>query len=109
MGLMAAIFPRALNQGFANAGHGEYRANAGDGIARGDENRVGGKDRIDDSGSRFGVRRSGEAHGVHRVLIPALHEIFFKTQLARRRIHAGFDARYRSWEERALSRQVFLR
>ena len=46
-----------------------------------------------DSGRGFGVGGSGEAHGVHRVLIPALHEIFLKAQLADGRIHAGFDAR----------------
>ena len=33
----------------------------------------------------FSVRGSGEAHRLYRVLIPALHEIFFETHFAGRR------------------------
>ena len=35
---------------------------------------------------------SGEANGIDRILIPALHEIFFEAQFADRRVDPGFHA-----------------
>ena len=55
-------FAARAAQSVANAGHGENRADAGDGIAGSDENRVGGHDGFDHSGRGFGVGRAGEAH-----------------------------------------------
>ena len=90
---MAAILPRARTQRVANSGHGKYWADAGDGIAGSNEYRIGGDDGFDHSRRGLGVGGSGKTHRIHRILIPALHEIFFETQLAGRRIHASLDAR----------------
>ena len=76
-----------------NSGHGEDRANAGDGVARGNDDGVGRGDGVDHPRRRFRIRGAGKARGIHRVLIPALHEIFFETQLANRGVDAGFHPR----------------
>ena len=107
IGLTATTLPRVLTQSFANSRHGKYRADAGDGIARSDEHCVGGNNGFDHSRSRLGVGGSGETHGVHGILIPALHEIFFEAQLAGRRIHAGLDARIAHGKDARFHSQLF--
>ena len=47
---------------------------------------------LDYSRRWFRLSRASEAHRVHWVLIPALHEIFLKTKFTAGRIDTGFNA-----------------
>src|ERR1700722_18892228 len=83
----------AFAEGFANAGHGENRRDAGDWITGGEHDEISGTDSLDHSGSGLGVRSSGEANRLDGILIPALDEIFFETEVTDGSEHSSFDAR----------------
>src|SRR4029077_16009266 len=85
--------PACSQQGVMNARHRQNGTDTGDGIARGNQHGVSVRDRVDYSGSRLRIGSPGEAHGLYRILIPALHEIFFETELTDRGIDTSFYSR----------------
>ena len=100
-------FSAGVAESGANAGHGENWSDAGDGIAGSDQHGIGGGDRVDDAGGGFGVAGAGEADGIHGVLIPALHKIFFEAQLARGSVDAGFHARVAHGQDAGFDAESF--
>ncbi len=75
-----------------DAGNGEDGANTGDGIAGSEEHHGGRQNGVSHARSGFRFLGSGEANGIHRILIPALHEIFLEAQISGRRVDPGFHA-----------------
>ncbi len=92
MGLTAATGSRGLTQRFANAGHGENRPDAGDRVARRENNGLRRLDALDDAGSWAGLFRAFEAHGTDLNLMALAHEVFLKVQFAVDGVEHGGDA-----------------
>src|SRR5579872_3034505 len=90
-------------QRFTDAGHREYGPNATDRIAGRKYYSACLKNSVNHARGRFCFGRTGKTDRVHWVLIPALHEIFLKAELAAGRVHASLDARVTHGENARLN------
>ena len=92
IGLMAATGARVCFSALTMPGTARIGPMLVIGIARSEQHDRGRHDGIDHAGSGFGFLNSGEADRIDRILIPALHKIFFEAQFADGRVHPGFHA-----------------
>src|SRR4029077_9904846 len=76
-----------LLQRLHDARDGQDWTDAGDGVARGEQYNSCRHNRVDRTGSRFGLFNPREANRFDRVLIPALYEILFETKFANRSVN----------------------
>src|SRR4029077_20717095 len=92
-----------LLQRLQDARDGQDWTDAGDGVAWSQQHNTCRQDRVDHTGSRFGLFNSREANRFHRVLIPALYEILFETKFANRSVNPCFNSSITHRQDTALN------